>query len=63
MQHSTPRQKLTHRFAALVTVLFLSTYHSGAMAERISASDEGKDSIAKFLLNFGRFIDWPETAF
>lgn len=63
MTHSTPRQLLTRRFTAIMAVLLLSTYHSGAMAERISASDEGKDAIAQFLLNFGRFIDWPEAAF
>ncbi len=63
MKYSASRLRLTHKLATIVAVLVLGTYHSSAMAERISASDEGKDSIAKFLLNFGRFIDWPETAF
>ncbi len=54
---------ITRKAAAVTAALLLCTYHSGAMADRISVDDAGKDAISKFLLNFGRFIDWPETAF
>lgn len=30
---------------------------------RISAQPGGADAISRFLMNFGRFIDWPDSAF
>jgi hypothetical protein len=38
---------------------------SSAQAQRgqLSASSGGPDAIARFVMNFGRFIDWPESAF
>lgn len=30
---------------------------------QLAASDGGSDAIARFLMNFGRFIDWPDSAF
>lgn len=46
-----------------VTLLMLTLSTTPALAEDLSESEEGRDAIAKFLLNFGRFIDWPATAF
>ncbi|MDX1489854.1 MAG: YfiR family protein [Pseudohongiellaceae bacterium] len=51
------------KLITLSTVLLLSVYSASATAQRISASDDGKEAIAKFVLNFGRFIDWPDSAF
>jgi len=56
-------QNLARKVATVAAALMLCTYHSGAMAQRISSEGDGRDAIAKFLLNFGRFIDWPEAAF
>lgn len=44
----------------LVLVLLSGT---AAQAQTVSSTDGGPDAIAKFLLNFGRFIDWPASAF
>lgn len=47
-----------------VTVLAIATLNP-AYAQRgeVSSADGGSDAIARFLMNFGRFIDWPDSAF
>lgn len=50
----------------LLAVGFISIFCAGsALAQQgpISGESGGGDAIARFLMNFGRFIDWPETAF
>ncbi|MEX2332893.1 MAG: YfiR family protein [Pseudohongiella sp.] len=34
-----------------------------AQQGQIAKSDGGSDAIARFVMNFGRFIDWPDAAF
>jgi hypothetical protein len=34
-----------------------------AQQGQIANSDGGGDAIARFVMNFGRFIDWPDAAF
>lgn len=34
-----------------------------AQRGQIARSDGGGDAIARFVMNFGRFIDWPDAAF
>lgn len=45
----------------LLSVFTLNTAH--AQRGELSASSGGADAIARFVMNFGRFIDWPATAF
>ncbi len=48
-------------FISLLVVLTLNPAH--AQRGEVSSADGGSDAIARFLMNFGRFIDWPDSAF
>lgn len=63
MFHKVLNKFLAPKIMAMLCVLLVGAYSSSAMAQRISSSDEGQEAISKFLLNFGRFIDWPDSAF
>ncbi|MDO8907286.1 MAG: YfiR family protein [Pseudohongiella sp.] len=45
----------------LMSVFTLNSAH--AQRGQLSGSSGGSDAIARFVMNFGRFIDWPESAF
>ncbi|MBU2097471.1 MAG: YfiR family protein, partial [Gammaproteobacteria bacterium] len=45
----------------LMTAFSINTAH--AQRGELSASSGGADAIARFVMNFGRFIDWPANAF
>lgn len=45
----------------LLSAFTLNTAH--AQRGELSASSGGADAIARFVMNFGRFIDWPAEAF
>lgn len=45
----------------LMSTFTLNTAH--AQRGELSASSGGADAIARFVMNFGRFIDWPANAF
>lgn len=45
----------------LVSAFTLNTAY--AQRGELSASSGGADAIARFVMNFGRFIDWPANAF
>ncbi|MBC52996.1 MAG: hypothetical protein CMQ34_04080 [Gammaproteobacteria bacterium] len=40
-----------------------ATTFTHAQQGQIARSDGGSDAIARFVMNFGRFIDWPDAAF
>ncbi len=50
------------KMVALCLALTLPVSAANAQ-DRLSAQPGGADAIARFLMNFGRFIDWPESAF
>lgn len=49
----------------LLTIGLLSAFAATTQAQQgqIASSDGGSDAIARFVMNFGRFIDWPDAAF
>lgn len=49
----------------LIIGLFSSFAATSAYAQpgQLARSDGGGDAIARFVMNFGRFIDWPDAAF
>ncbi|WP_058020498.1 YfiR family protein [Pseudohongiella spirulinae] len=47
------------RLITLVTATSLATSVSHAQSGPITRSDVGSEAVARFLMNFGRFIDWP----
>lgn len=57
---------ITYALRSLVLVGLVSSFSlNTAHAQRgeLSASAGGADAIARFVMNFGRFIDWPADAF
>lgn len=63
MLHTVLNKSIAPKIMVALCVLLLGAYSSSAMAQRISSSNEGQEAISKFILNFGRFIDWPDSAF
>jgi hypothetical protein len=63
MNHTNFKSFKASKLLVLCAVLVLGSYGSSALAQQISRDDSGKDAISKFLLNFGRFIDWPDSAY
>lgn len=62
----TPVLRLIVSLRTMIMIGFVSSLIiSPAHAQRgeLSASSGGSDAIARFLMNFGRFIDWPANAF
>lgn len=51
------------RRLATVGLLCMFTVTAQAQQGSISSNSGGGDAIARFLMNFGRFIDWPDSAF
>lgn len=49
--------------AVLCVAILVATAGSAFAQDRISSSEAGREAIARFLMNFGRFIDWPDSAF
>lgn len=58
---STRKSSLSLILAALMSVTTLNSAY--AQRGELSASAGGSDAIARFVMNFGRFIDWPADAF
>lgn len=58
---------LTHTFLRRYLIIGLLSAFAATSVQaqqgQIARSDGGGDAIARFVMNFGRFIDWPEAAF
>ncbi|MDT8429488.1 MAG: YfiR family protein [Pseudomonadales bacterium] len=55
--------RIFQQSTVLLILVFALVCGTAAQAQTVSSTDGGPDAIAKFLLNFGRFIDWPASAF
>lgn len=63
MNHTNFKNFKASKLLVLCAVLVIGSYSSSALAQRISRDSAGQEAISKFLLNFGRFIDWPDSAY
>jgi len=51
------------RLLAIGLLAAVASTSAQAQQGQIAKTDGGSDAIARFVMNFGRFIDWPDAAF